>query len=173
MPKDGKIISNMPNGEAVKKPEIGPEIEFPPEIEKPEERPEVKVEKPPQEEEIAPRVEKPAPPAAPPPPPPRPKDETSKAIEKILEEDLGELYLKLDPASKERFRVQGDVLVSRLQHMVKTLKVKARKVLHWIRDWLSIIPGVNKYFLEQEAKIKTDKIIALAEEEKKKRQGLA
>jgi len=28
-------------------------------------------------------------------------------------------------------------------------------------DWLKILPGVNKFFLEQEAKIKTDKILAL------------
>jgi len=55
--------------------------------------------------------------------------------------------------------------------MVGSFKIKARKVLHLIRDWLKIIPGINKYFLEQEAKIKTDKIIELAEQEKQKGQG--
>jgi hypothetical protein len=37
--------------------------------------------------------------------------------------------------------------------------------LKLIREWLLIIPGVNKYFLEQEAKIKTDKIQQLYERE--------
>jgi hypothetical protein len=30
-----------------------------------------------------------------------------------------------------------------------------------IRNWLKLIPRVNKYFLEQESKIKTDRIITL------------
>ena len=28
-----------------------------------------------------------------------------------------------------------------------------------IREWLKVIPGINKFFLEQTVKIKTDKII--------------
>jgi hypothetical protein len=30
-----------------------------------------------------------------------------------------------------------------------------------IKRWLSIIPGINKFFLEQDAKIKAEKIIKL------------
>jgi hypothetical protein len=44
-----------------------------------------------------------------------------------------------------------------------------KKILALIRDWLKLIPGVNRFFLEQEAKIKTDKILLAAEE--KKQQG--
>ena len=35
------------------------------------------------------------------------------------------------------------------------------KIIDVIKKWLSIIPGINKFFLEQEAKIKTDKIMEL------------
>jgi hypothetical protein len=55
--------------------------------------------------------------------------------------------------------------------MVRRAKVRAREALDLITRWLRIIPGVNAFYLAQEAKLKTDKIIALAEEEKKK-QGL-
>lgn len=162
----------MPNGKPTK-PEIGAEIEMPPWVEKPEIKPEIKAAEPEEEEAVEiPEAEEIAPSAPPPAPPVRVKDETTQAIEKILEQDLGDVYVKLDPATKEKFRVQGDILVSRIWNMMQTLKLKTRQVLKWIREWLRIIPGVNKYFLEQEAKIKTDKIAALAEEEKKKRQGL-
>jgi hypothetical protein len=35
-------------------------------------------------------------------------------------------------------------------------------------QWLKLLPGVNRFFLEQEAKIKTDRIIHL----KKTQEGL-
>lgn len=96
------------------------------------------------------------------------KDPTTQAVEKILEEDLGDLYIKLDPQTRQKVRAEGDILVSKLRTMVDGVRVHARKVLHLIRDWLKIIPGINKYFLEQEAKIKTDKILDLAEGQKQK-----
>jgi len=45
---------------------------------------------------------------------------------------------------------------------VRTAKFSFRKALGLIRDWLRIIPGVNRFFLEQEAKIKADKISDIA-----------
>jgi hypothetical protein len=46
--------------------------------------------------------------------------------------------------------------------------VSTKKIFVLIRAWLKIIPGVNRFFLEQEAKIKTDKILFVTEEEKKR-----
>jgi hypothetical protein len=45
--------------------------------------------------------------------------------------------------------------------------VQARKLLTLIRRWLVLIPGVNKFFLEKEAKIKVEKIVNLAEKGRK------
>jgi hypothetical protein len=40
-------------------------------------------------------------------------------------------------------------------------KIKVNKIIDLIRRWLKLIPGINKFFLEQEVKIKADKIIRL------------
>jgi len=160
--------------ELEKKPEIGaPKPELPPEPEEVEAIPGVEVEPLPVEKEAV-EAEVPSPaPAAPPTPPAVPKkDPTTMAVEKILEEDLGDLYVKLDPQTRKKFQDEGDKLVFTIRGMVDSLKVQGRKVVRLIREWLKIIPGINKYFLEQEAKIKTDKIIELSDKEKQKRQGL-
>jgi len=160
----------MPPSEKTKKPEIGREIELSPELEEFEPRPQEETKEP--APEAAPPEPEQAAPAPAPAPAPQTKDQATAAIEKILEQDLGNLYIKLDPETKTKFRQEGDILVGRIRKMFQTLKFKTRRILRWIREWLAVIPGVNKYFLEQEAKIKTDQILALAEEEKKKRQGL-
>jgi len=36
-------------------------------------------------------------------------------------------------------------------------------IMELVLEWLRMIPKVNKYFLEQEAKIKTDRIVKYAE----------
>ena len=45
--------------------------------------------------------------------------------------------------------------------MVRQYKVEVKRVLTMLKDWLTSIPGVNRFFLEQEAKIKTDRILEL------------
>jgi hypothetical protein len=42
--------------------------------------------------------------------------------------------------------------------MIQSGKVNIKKIRNLIIRWLRVIPGVNRYFLEQEAKIKTDRI---------------
>ena len=51
--------------------------------------------------------------------------------------------------------------------MVSAAKVHSKKILKAIVGWLKMIPGVNKFFLEQEAKIKTDKILLAVEDKKR------
>ena len=48
---------------------------------------------------------------------------------------------------------------------MKSTKVKVKKILKLILEWLRILPGINRFFLEQEAKIKTDRIIQLKEDQ--------
>ncbi len=104
------------------------------------------------------------------PAPPRPvKDETIARVESVLEEGMKEAYQQLQPAAKERFKKEGERIAQEISGMIKSLKVKAARVLQLLTRWLRMIPGANKFFLIQEAKIKTDRILALAEEEKKKR----
>lgn len=99
---------------------------------------------------------------------PAPVDPITKEIEAILEEDLAKVYASLPDDVKPKFKAQGEIVARNIRQMLQEAKVKTRKVLKLIVDWLKMIPGVNKFFLEQEAAIKTQKIMILAEEEEKK-----
>lgn len=98
------------------------------------------------------------------------KDETTVNVERVMEEGLGQTYSKLSEKDKIRFKQEGERVVREVSGMIRSLKVQADRVLKLIRKWLSIIPGVNKWFMAQEAKIKTDRLVALGEEERKKRE---
>ena len=91
--------------------------------------------------------------------PPTKKDEALLEVEKILEDGLGDFVMSLPEAPKARFLLLGREIATKIAKMVRTYKVKVRDVVHLIREWLLIIPGVNAFFLEQEAKIKTDRIL--------------
>lgn len=96
------------------------------------------------------------------------KDIILNQVEELLSDDLLGLYSELPAATQAEFKTKGEEVASKIQQMIKSARVVAKEVLDLIVSWLRIIPGVNKFFLEQEAKIKTDKILALAEEQKAK-----
>lgn len=91
------------------------------------------------------------------------KDPVVIKVEKIMEEGLGALYDSLPEQGKPLFKKKGEEAAREISAMIKSLKVKAAKIVRLIRDWLMTIPKANKFFLEQEAKIKTDKILEYAE----------
>ena len=95
------------------------------------------------------------------------KSEVMVKIEKILEEDLESFYFSMPPEKQQAFKEKGEETASQIEKMIEAGKVVARKILKLIRAWLKFIPGVNKFFLEQEAKIKTDKLVAMAEKNNK------
>lgn len=95
------------------------------------------------------------------------KSETRLQVEKILEEDLVDVYKTMDAKQQQAFKEKGKEVATNIEILVETLKTRAKIVLGYIRDWLSIIPGVNKFFLEQESKIKTDRIMDLARKRRK------
>ncbi len=92
------------------------------------------------------------------------KDEVVIAIEKILEDGLGTYVGDLTPDQKEQFTKKGQEVARSIANMVRTLRFQVKKVIGLIHEWLLTIPGVNKFFLEQEAKIKTDRIVAYVTE---------
>lgn len=94
------------------------------------------------------------------------KDPIVAEVERVLEEGLGETYVSLPPAVRRKFKLKGERVSSEIAGMVRDLKAKAGRVLKLLTGWLRIIPGVNKFFLFQEAKIKTDKILRMIEERK-------
>jgi hypothetical protein len=100
------------------------------------------------------------------------KDEITKAVEDILSDDLTDLFLRLPPEKKLSFKTAGEEVAGKIKIMMDSGKVKAKKILELIRDWLRIVPGVNKFFLEQEAKIKTDKLMEYYKESQKTDQNV-
>lgn len=104
-------------------------------------------------------------------PNPPQKSEVVIEVEKIMEEGLGEFYQSMPPEAQSKFRKKGEEVLLKLSIMVQDFKVQFKQALHLIRDWLLCIPGVNKFFLEQEAKIKVDQLIELVEARRQDRQN--
>jgi len=98
-----------------------------------------------------------APTAAPPPP----KSPTLMQVESILEENMAEAYSGMDQATQIRFRQEGEKTSKKIEQVLYQVKLKVKNILDLIRNWLKIIPGVSGYYIEQETKIKTDKIMSL------------
>lgn len=82
-------------------------------------------------------------------------------IEAILEQDLGDVYFKMEPVLQQKFKTEGERTAARIEKVLIKTKVKAKKIFKLILNWLKMIPGINKFFMRQEAKIKTDKIMRL------------
>ncbi len=91
----------------------------------------------------------------------QPKDEVTVELEKILEDDLGDYVAAMPEEARIRFLYKGQETAIAITALVRGLKVHAKKVIELIRAWLLTIPGVNRFFLEQEAKIKTDRVLIL------------
>lgn len=90
-----------------------------------------------------------------------------KEIEDILSDGLGEIYVKMPPAKQAEFKHNGEQTAREINKMIDQVKFKIKKILQIIKGWLSLVPGINKFYLEQEAKIKTDKIVQLIHEKKR------
>ena len=102
-------------------------------------------------------------------PQPMTEEKIKQEIENILSENMEEIYQGLPANLKEQFKRKGDETVLKIRKVISRAKIALRKILNLIKNWLKIVPGINKFFLEQEAKIKTAKILALAEKTKKKK----
>ncbi len=89
------------------------------------------------------------------------RKERKKQVESILTKDLKEIYLGMTPEKQQEFKKAGEEAVEEINSLLEKTKVKIKKIINVIRKWLAVIPGVNKYFLEQESKIKADEIFKL------------
>ncbi len=94
-----------------------------------------------------------------------PADPLTQRVQSILEEDLTDVYLGMNSQDQLAFKQKGEETLSKIRVLLNQTKVNAKKIFQLIREWLKLIPGVNRFFLEQEAKIKTDKILFTKEHE--------
>ncbi len=94
------------------------------------------------------------------------RDTISVEVEKIMEEGLRDAFVQLPPADRELFKIKGEQTAYQIRDLLRATHVKVKKIFSLLMDWLKLLPGVNRFFLEQEAKIKADKILALKNKQK-------
>jgi len=86
------------------------------------------------------------------------KDELTLQIEKVLEEDIEDIYFNMPPDAQKQFRKKGEETANKIKKLLGEIKIKTKEIIKLIVEWLRVIPNVNKFFIEQEAKIKAEKI---------------
>ena len=92
------------------------------------------------------------------------RDEATLKIEKILEDGMGEAFSRLSPVAQQEFKLRGEETAGKIRELMRSTHSKAKQIFRLILEWLKILPGINKFFLEQEAKIKTDRIVQAQEQ---------
>lgn len=97
---------------------------------------------------------------------PATRDPVVLKIEKIMESGVGDAYNRLSPIAKQEFKIKGEQTAIKISNLLKSTHIKVKKIFQLIMEWLKLLPGVNHFFLEQEAKIKTDRIIGLHQPKK-------
>ncbi len=148
---------SLPEVLSEKKIEVAPEI-------RPESGAEQKVEGETDRQKYAPVTSRPVQP-----PMSEVKDPEIVRIESILSEHLDELYLSMTPQQQLVFRAKGEEAANKIHKLLKDVKIRVKEILNLIKDWLKLLPGINKFFLEQEAKIKTDRLLNMREQKFKQK----
>jgi len=82
-------------------------------------------------------------------------------IDEILADGLEEAFLKMAPKQQMAFKAEGERTAKKINQLLNKARISLKKIVDLIRRWLLLVPGVNKFFLEQEAKIKADRIVKL------------
>lgn len=88
-------------------------------------------------------------------------NERERAIESIMANGLEDLFLGLSPDKQLEFKKNGEETAEKINKLLDQAKVKIKKIVDLLKKWLSFLPGAGKFFIEQEAKIRADKITEL------------
>lgn len=83
-------------------------------------------------------------------------------IEHLLAEGLESFYLQLPPEQRQKFKQDGEVAAKKINNLLQQAKIKIKEIIDIIRSWLRTVPGLNRFFVEQSAKIKADKILIIS-----------
>jgi len=89
------------------------------------------------------------------------EDRQVEAIENIMAEGLNQVFLEMDKAQQKKFKEAGEETAKKINKLLMKAKASAEKIVVLIRRWLSMVPRINRFFLEQEVKIKADKILKI------------
>ena len=95
---------------------------------------------------------------------PQVRDELTVKVEKIMEEGLVDAFKELSPVEKQEFKMKGEETALQIRELLKSTHIKIKKIFKLLFAWLKLLPGVNRFYLEQEAKIKADRIISMKDQ---------
>lgn len=96
------------------------------------------------------------------------KDPLFEAVEDILERELRPLYDAMPKAKQDLFRAVADRTTQKIRDDIAAGKLNRHRTMKWIGEWLSVIPQVNRYWIGQERKNRTDDLFDLQEREQRK-----
>ena len=91
------------------------------------------------------------------------KDPVTIETEKILEDGLGSTYNALPEKVKPFFRQHGEHAAKTIADMIKRRSFDPAVALDLTTAWMQLVPKANKYYLEQESKLKIDELAAYAD----------
>ncbi|MFH1171291.1 MAG: hypothetical protein V1778_02005 [bacterium] len=103
--------------------------------------------------------------------PTQPRDRFLREVEEILTTDLGDTYAGMDPLSQREFKEEGERAAHQIRGLLSETRLRIHKILKILTSWLRMIPGVSRLFVEQEAKITTDRLLALRRRERGETEG--
>lgn len=97
------------------------------------------------------------------------RDALTKEVENIMADGLQDTYKNMTAIQRQEFKMKGEEVAVAIRELLTHTKVKIKKIFVLVFEWLKLIPGVNIFFLEQEAKIKAERIMRLHEMNKHRR----
>ncbi len=96
---------------------------------------------------------------------PQKKSPLLEDIEDVLAQGLIDTYKALSPEQKVQFKTEGEKAARKIELVLTKARVRVTEIIALIRRWLSLIPAVNRIFIEKESKTKADKILILKEDQ--------
>lgn len=97
---------------------------------------------------------------------PQVRDDLTLKIEHVMEDGLKDAFIALSPLEQQEFKLKGEQTARQIRTLLGETKIKIKKIFELLLEWLKLLPGVNRFFLEQEAKIKVDQILAIHKQNK-------
>ncbi len=97
---------------------------------------------------------------------PQVRDDLTLKIEHVMEDGLKDAFIALSPLEQQEFKLKGEQTAREIRTLLDETKIKIKKIFELLLQWLKLLPGVNRFFLEQEAKIKVDQILAIHKQNK-------
>ena len=87
------------------------------------------------------------------------KDPLEQQVENVLAVGLEGLYTQLPMEKQREFKERGEETAIKIAAMLMSAQVKIQDIIKLIVSWLKLIPGINKFFVESQAKTKAQQLV--------------